>query len=473
VRPESALRQYQRDAEEFVATRKRGLLWLDVGLGKTAAIASALSAGYKRTRNIRTLVLSTKAIAQAVWIQELEQWEHLAWLAPKARCLVGLSAKKREAAIFSDQETRLDTLNYDHIPWLHDQLSERNMSLGQLYDCVICDEITKLKNPYGKWFKLMCEMVHPDHVPYFWGLTGSPASEGYAQVYAPMYLCDYGYRLGFTYQQFLDNHFIQVGSKLYTKRGHADIIKDKIRDVVMSVEVPPGVLPEMMHNPRHLFMTDHDSRAYMKLEREMYVNLEQGSVMAANAGVLIGKCLQYTSGAMYLSDESGAPTPQWETVHTLKLEALASVYEELGGQNLMVVVQYRHEIQRILDVFPEAVHMNSDNILDVEKRWNAGTIRMLVAHPLSCGHGLNLQFGGGDICFTTLPYSLEQFDQAIGRLARPGQKKPTVMVHMLLVHETVDHAAWAALQGKSSIQEELKASMSASRHPSLKLPSAD
>lgn len=464
MRPTTQLRDYQRYAERFISTRKRGQLWLDVGLGKTAALASALSAGYRRTKNIRTLVFATRAIAQTVWTEELTQWEHLAWLAPHARSLVGLSPAAREKAIFTDSHSRLDTLNYEQVLWLAAKLEERGMSLGQLYDTVVCDEITKLKNPSGKWFRTMTKLVHPDHVPYFWGLTGSPASEGYAQVWAPMFLVDYGYRLGYTYQQYLDRFFVSVGDRFYTKQGGREQIHNLLKDVVLSLNASDyAVLPDVIHNPRMLPMPNGAlRRQYDVLERDMFLELEKGDVIASNAGVLVGKCLQFTSGALYMADELGAPSRQWQRVHELKLDALSDLVDELAGRPLLVAVQFKHELTRIKERFPHAVHMNSHNVVEVSKRWNAKQIPMLLAHPNSCGHGLNLQHGGGDVCFYSPPYSLEQFEQVPGRLARPGQEHPTVVVHMLLMQDTVDqYGAWEALRSKQTLQQTLKRAMSA------------
>jgi len=195
------------------------------------------------------------------------------------------------------------------------------------------------------------------------------------------------------------------------------------------------------------------------------LRLEQGDVVAANGGVLVSKCMQLTSGAMYLVDELGSPTSRWEEVHQLKLDALDSLFSELGGRSLMVGIQYRHEAERILKKFERvAVFMNSDNVSRVKPEWVAGRIKMLVTHPRSCAHGVDkLQYGGNNVCYYSMPHSLEQFEQLYGRLARSGQKEPNVIVHALLMEGTVDYDAWRAVHAKQSIQETLKQRMAAGR----------
>lgn len=460
MRPESALRPYQQLQTDFVCTRLRGLVWDDVGFGKTAIMATAASRLIQAGAVIRMLVLSTKAIATNTWQDELQEWEHLQWLAPHARALVGLSAPARERAMFSDLTTRIDTLNYEHIPWLESQLQKRQTSLGDYYDMVVADEVTKLKSHQGKWFTSMARMVHPDHVPRFWGMTGTPASEGYHQLWAPVFLADYGTRLGYTYQQYLDRFFIPIGDRPVLRTGAESAVQDSLRDIVTSLSDDDyKVLPPVLYSERRLHLPAKQERDYLRFERELLMHLQKGDVVAANAAVLSGKCMQYTSGAMYLADELGNPTQDWDEVHQLKLDALEQLVDELDGRHLLVAVRFRHEVERIRARFPHAVHMNSANSAEVQRRWNAGEVSLLVTHPASCGHGLNLQRGGSHVCWFSPTHSGEQFEQVIGRLRRPGQPDDHVTVHALLFDGTVDYDAWQAVQGKVSLQSVLKARM--------------
>lgn len=447
-------------------SRRRGLVWDDVGFGKTVIVETALSKLFASGKRIRALVLATRAIASNTWQDELEEWEHLVHLRPYARSLVGLNAAQREQAIFKDRLTRIDTLNYEHIPWLEQQLGKRGYPLGQLYDVVIADEVTKLKSPHGKWFSSMARMVHPEHVPCFWGLTGSPSAEGEHQIWAPMYLVDYGIRLGYTYEQFASTFFVKFGERLFCSNENKAALQSRLRDVVTVLSAEDyKVIPEVMYNERRLHLPDELAKQYDKFEQDMVLALQEGGLVAANAAVLVGKCMQFTSGAAYLTDELGNRLDTWGHIHDIKLDALDSLFEELNGRSLLVGIQYRHEVERILKRFGKsAVHMHSGNVTKVQADWNAGKIPMLVAHPASCGHGLNLQQGGSDICFFSLPYGAEPFEQLIGRLRRPGQAESHVRVHVLLTHGTVDFAAWSAVRDKQSLQQVLKSSLGIKEH---------
>src|SRR5690606_5012479 len=88
---------------------------------------------------------------------------------------------------------------------------------------------------------------------------------------------------------------------------------------------------------------------------------------------------------------------------------------------------------------------------DVFKAWNRGEVPVLLAHPASAGHGLNLQHGGHTILWTSLPWSLEEWQQANKRLARSGQQHP-VVVHVLTSPRTVDEVIASRLLTKASVQ---------------------
>jgi len=70
----------------------------------------------------------------------------------------------------------------------------------------------------------------------------------------------------------------------------------------------------------------------------------------------------------------------------------------------------------------------------------------------SAGHGLNLQHGGSHIVFVSLPWSLELFEQTVGRLHRSGQKHP-VWAYVLMTEKTIDERIWQSLHDKRSLSQ--------------------
>ncbi|EJV12316.1 DEAD/DEAH box helicase, partial [Enterococcus faecalis] len=188
------------------------------------------------------------------------------------------------------------------------------------------------------------------------------------------------------------------------------------------------------------------------LEREYVLELEGTDVVASNAATLSNKLLQLSNGAVY--DENG----DGREIHQEKLNALERVIEDAQGQSVLVFYQYQHDLERIQARFKQAKALNvSDG--DIEK-WNEGKIPLLLAHPQSAGHGLNLQKGGHIIVWFGLTWSLEFYQQANARLDRQGQTQPFI-IHHLVTKGTIDEQVIKALQAKEQGQSALMAAVKA------------
>lgn len=202
---------------------------------------------------------------------------------------------------------------------------------------------------------------------------------------------------------------------------------------------------ELVHIPRQdsivdVEMTPSEMKKYKQFEKDMVLE----EVTATNATALANKLLQLSNGAMYY--DKGVIN-----IHDHKLEALESVIEEANGSPVLVMYQFIFDKDKILNRFKGARQLNTEqDVLD----WNKGLIPIAVAHPLSCGHGLNLQEGGNILCWYSLTYSLEQFQQAEARLIRQGQKKK-VYVYYLVTKGTRDERLLPLLKGKATNQREL------------------
>lgn len=118
---------------------------------------------------------------------------------------------------------------------------------------------------------------------------------------------------------------------------------------------------------------------------------------------------------------------------------------------------FRHEVERIKQAFPQAklLDKNPQTIRD----WNAGRIPLLLAHPASCGHGLNLQDGGNILVFFSCGWSLELHDQIIERIgavrqAQAGHARPS-FVHYIVAKGTLDEVVKERLASKREVLDVL------------------
>jgi SNF2 family DNA or RNA helicase len=147
-------------------------------------------------------------------------------------------------------------------------------------------------------------------------------------------------------------------------------------------------------------------------------------------------------------------TPVWFSTH--KFDRLTELLDENQHANTLVVYTYQEELAQLRRLYPKAQTLDNDKAIE---RWNKGEIELLLVHPKSAGHGLNLQHGGCKIVFLSLPWSLELYEQTIGRLHRSGQKHD-VWCYVMMTNKTIDEKIWAALHDKRAISdiamEELK-----------------
>jgi SNF2 family DNA or RNA helicase len=186
-------------------------------------------------------------------------------------------------------------------------------------------------------------------------------------------------------------------------------------------------------------------QAYETMERDLVIQMADEPITAQNAAVLTGKLLQMANGAIYAEDRS------YLRLHDAKLDALEDLIEAANGEHVLVYYGFQHDLERLKKRFPTArILKDSADVRD----WNAGKVQLLLAHPASAGHGLNLQQGGHIMVWFGLTWSLELYQQANARLYRQGQDKPVKIYH-LVAQDTVDEDVIKVLTGKAERQDAL------------------
>jgi SNF2 family DNA or RNA helicase len=195
-------------------------------------------------------------------------------------------------------------------------------------------------------------------------------------------------------------------------------------------------------------------KLYKDLEDKLLIDIENGQVTAMNAAVAVGKCQQIANGAIYLDGED----KEIQEVHEEKLNAVEEIVEELSGQPCIIGYHFKHDLDRLQKLFPSAPVIGSgvsgDKLTGIINKWNGGHIPVLLAHPQSAGHGLNLQGAGHAVIWFSNTWSLEIFEQFIRRLWRQGQRN-NIVVHQIIAKKTIDEAIVAAINSKDKTQQSL------------------
>lgn len=449
-------RKHQVLADEFLQTHDKGILLLDMGLGKTVITLTHLHRLiYEEFAVNKALVTAPKRVAEDTWSREAEKWDHLKDL--RVVKIMG-DAKTRLAAL--EQKGDIYVINRENIVWLVETLGAKFD-----FDAVVIDELSSFKSSASKRWKALRKVIFT--AKYVYGLTGTPAPNGYTDLWPEVYLFDRGERLGRTVSAYRNEFFspgAHKGHIVYEWRlkcGAKQRIDAKLSDLCLSMSKEDWLdLPERTYVTVPVFLDKQARKLYDQFKQDKIIPLIQekmelkatsidddydSAVVGDMAAQVSGKLLQMANGAVY--DENR----EVFRIHDAKLNALAEIVEAANGQPVLCFYTYQHDLTRILEYFPTAVKLSgSDDI----SRWNRGEIELLLCQPASAGHGLNLQEGGHIIVWFGLPWSLELYQQANDRLHRMGQTQG-VIVHHLVAQDTLDERVMAALTAKDATQKGL------------------
>ena len=315
---------------------------------------------------------------------------------------------------------------------------------------------TKIKNPSSKRINAYRrEMPHEKHTR-IWALTGTPAPNTLMDLFAQVRFVDGGKRLGRAFDLFKQTYFRPTGYQGYQWKelpGSQEKIENRIADITLTLRSKDWLnLPETVVEDVEVHLPADLASRYREFERELVLEIRKDKdITAANAAALVSKLLQFTSGSVY--DEEG----KYHELHDLKLKALERIAKEADSP-LLVAVAFKHELARIRERFPQAKFFQDAKGLKAQKdmleEWNAGRIPMLVAHPKSMSHGLNLQAGGNNLVWMSLTYSRDDYEQTIGRLERRGQDA-VVKVWRIMCPDTVDYAVATVVEEKRATEDRL------------------
>lgn len=436
--------EYQQYATNYILEHPICCLMLDCGMGKTVITLTALwELVLDSFDSGRVLIIAPKRVAQTVWAQEIDKWEHLTGL--KAVRVIG-SEKERRLAMA--QQASLYIINRENLVWL-----VQNYRWN--FDTVIVDELSSFKSSRSQRFKAL-KSVRPK-ISRIVGLTGTPAANSLLDLWPEMYVLDMGQRLGRFIGGFRDRFFLpdkrnrEIIYSYKPRPGAEEQIHSLISDICISMRAVDYLqMPELIENRITVEMSDKEKLTYHQLAKELVTSLDGETLDAVNAAALSGKLQQMANGAVY-GDERKVLK-----FHDRKLDALEDLIEAANGKPMLVAYWFNHDHNRIHERFQVRDIDTEQDIAD----WNAGKIPVALIHPASAGHGLNLQSGGCTIVWFSVTWSLELYQQLNDRLWRQGQKH-TVVIHHLLTGGTIDEDIMKALHERDVSQSALIAAVRA------------
>ena len=438
--------EYQKYAIEYIETHPVSAILLGCGLGKTSIALTAIDDMLHDTFEIRkVLVVAPIRVCTNSWPDEIRKWDHLSDL--RFSVAVG-TREERLAALKADADVFI--INRENLPGL---VEESGLPFD--YDMCVLDELSSFKNWQSKRFRAFMK-VRP-RLKRVVGMTGTPSSNGLMDLFAEYRCLDMGERLGRFIGRYREAYFSpdrRNGNIIYSYKplpGAEDEIYRRIGDITISMRSTDFLdMPELVTSEYTVSLDDAEREKYDAMKRDLLLRFPDGEVTAANAASLSGKLSQMANGAVYADD--GSVT----AVHDRKLDALEDIIESANGSPLLIAYWYKHDLERI----SERLHQLNIPFARLDKpedirRWNSGEYPVMLIHPASAGHGLNLQHGGSTIVWFSIPWSLELYTQTVDRLFRQGQESETVSVIHIVTKGTIDGRIVKALKDKDDTQSAL------------------
>ena len=437
---------YQQYAINYILMHKVSAVLLDMGLGKTSITLTALDSLLFDYFDVhKVLIVAPLRVARNTWSAEIEKWEHLQGL--QYSIAVGTEEERRSAL---NKQADIYIINRENIPWL---IEKSGVSFD--FDMLIVDELSSFKNWQSKRFRSLMK-VRPK-VERIVGLTGTPSSNGLMDLFAEFRLLDMGERLGRFIGQYRIAYFKpdkMNGPIVYSYKllpGAEQQIYNKISDITISMKSTDHLtMPELVNSNYEVYLDEKEKERYEELKKDLVLQLPDGEITAANAAALSGKLCQMANGAIYTEDGTILE------IHDKKLDALEDIVEAANGKPILLIYWFRHDLDRITKKLNELkvpfAKLDTDASI---RKWNKGELTVALLHPMSGGHGLNLQSGGSTMIWFGMTWSLELYQQTIARLWRQGQTSKTVVVQHIVAKGTIDERILKALSQKDNTQSAL------------------
>lgn len=465
---------YQKKAVKFLLEHAASALFLDPGLGKTSITLAAIKLLKQKKLLDKVLLIAPLRVCYSVWPKEVSKWTDFGGL--KVAVLHG---PRKDEALKSDADVYV--INPEGLGWLL-QAKKTETAQGKTktkvevdlrrfknlgFDTLVVDELSKFKHINTNRFKGLKLVLNTFRRR--WGLTGSPASNGLLDLFGQCYILDQGRTLGSYISHYRMKYFVPShdGFSWNIREGAEDEIYERINPLALRMAADDYLdMPALIENNIRVDLPSDVMAMYNQLEEDLIAKLDSKVIVASTAAAASMKCRQVANGGIYLDHEVQAliklpkSKREWVNLHTEKVDALADLIDELQGSPLLVAYDFEHDLDRLREKLGQDVPyigggVSAKRSAELEHLWNAGKLPVLLGHPQAMAHGLNLQEMGNHVCWHSLTWDYELYDQFIRRVLRQGNKSKKVFVHHIMARGTVDDVVLAAVKSKRRGQNAL------------------
>lgn len=425
------LHDYQKKMALFAIIHKHCILSVDMGLGKTLTMLYLLMVLAPK----RVIIIAPKRVSEYTWTNENEKWG----------CgldMVSIRGSKKQREKLIQEGHSIIVVSRENIE-----------EVAGEYDLLIIDELTSFKNIESKRTKAVLNIKADRKI----GLTGTLCANGLIDIYAQARVCDLRFN-NQSFQEWRIHNFVNVmdgapvkWSKWEPRFTMEQIIAPIVDNIFTLTAEQYLTIPDVSYNLEEVKLSDAEYNEINNLDAFLSTEWSGGTdILTIDEKAKFAKLQTFANGFIY--DENGVPIFRGEST---KLNAVADYIIRMNerGENILLFYAYKYEVVILMDLFKKAkITANLISEKDIIPKWNKGEVAVLMAHPASAGHGLNLQAGGRVVVWSTLTYNYELYAQGNARLARQGQEKRTIIT-TFVAKNTIEERIYKALQMKNETQK--------------------
>ncbi len=435
---------YMKAVVKFLVNNPFAAVLLEPGMRKTSITLAAFNSLLKAGEAEKAVVLAPRRVCHRVWPKEVEKWQQFAHL----RVAVCHGSKKDRAA---REDADLYVMTYEGWSWF-----VKSGHFARIKpDTLIVDELSKYKRFTTERHKALRPYL--SHFKTRWGLTGSFTPKSLLDVFGQMYVVAKEQPFGQWFTRFRDELFLSTGYGGYTwvpKAGTKETIQARIEPYAVSLKAEDYIqLPQLVIDDREFELEKDVRNKYLEMEKEFLTFVMEERITAPNAAAAKNKCRQMCSGAMYMNGET-------HLIHAEKLDILDELLEELQGEPLLCIYEFKFEVDMVLAKYGKDVPVLGGGMTDKQAdafidAWNRNEYPLALIQPSAGGHGLNMQEGNcRHIYGMTLPWDYELYDQVLRRVWRSGNTNERVFLHRALAADTVEEDVMKSLHKKEVTQDD-------------------
>lgn len=444
LRPKSMMRPPQDRAVTFCFERDQSLLLARPGGGKTCVMLTVLAEWLEAGVITRAIITSPLRVAELVWAQEADQWEHLKDL----RIAIATGPQDdRDAAVESGAE--IVVVN-------HDNILDFLFVHARKFDCFGIDELSKFKNPMSRRWQPTLKMI--DHIEQRIGATGSPAPNGEEDLFGQARLIDRGRTFGRSWGRWRNENMILTNDgpiKQWAPRtGTLEKMMTALSPMTFTLSSKDWKPPPIEFKAVEVTLPPHIRTLYEELNEKMIIKIEDDLLVPGGKAQVQAKLQQLCAG-FYYTYVDGVQTGR--RLDFFRLNVVDDIVKMQRGDPICIVYDYVEQLAELRKRYPKAPVLGrgttKKDAQDAYQRWNDGLLKEIILHPASAGHGLNMQYGGHKLVRCSLPWSLDFFEQVPLRFAREGQSAAATVAWDLLARNTVEKEVWDRLVTKARTQD--------------------